>query len=502
MRFESAEQALEQLRKLEKEQAAFQHALGVLELDGASAAPTGSWEGRGIVMGVLSEKIYNLISDPQTGELIAYLKARFDELDAKARREVEVVAKSYNQLHRIPAEEYVAYTVLLNDAQAIWEQAKNTDDFSLFQPYLQKIVDYNRKFAGYYNPDMAPYDALLNEYEEGMCMEVLDEFFSRMRSAIVPLLEQIRTKENAIHPFVNRHYPVDVQRKFSDYLMDVMGIDRKYCGIVESEHPFTTNFNHRDVRITTHYYENNMIPSMYSVIHEGGHALYELGSDPQYDYTALYGGISMGIHESQSRFFENIIGRSEPFVHYVFPKIQELFPDQMADVDADMFYRAVNRVYPSLIRIESDEVCYCLHIMVRYEIEKRLISGTMDVKDVPETWNRLYREYLGVDVPNDALGCLQDIHWACGNIGYFPSYALGSAYGAQMMDTMCRELGDVHSDIASGDLSRVTGWLRERIHRYASFKKPGQILEETCGTFDAGYYIAYLTEKYTKLYGL
>ena len=284
--------------------------------------------------------------------------------------------------------------------------------------------------------------------------------------------------------------------------MEVMGIDRTHCGIAETEHPYTTNFNNKDVRITTHYLEDNLVSSMFSVIHEGGHALYELGADDCYNYTALAGGVSMGIHESQSRFYENIIGRSPAYVHAIFPKLKELFPEQLADVDETMFYRAINKAEPSLIRTEADELTYCLHIMVRYEIEKQLISGTLAVKDVPAEWKRLYKEYLGVDVPNDREGCLQDSHWSGGSIGYFPSYALGSAYGAQMLHKMQEEIGDIWEDVAKGDLSKVTGWLRSHIHRYASFKKPDELFESVCGKFDAKYYTDYLTEKYTKLYNL
>lgn len=210
----------------------------------------------------------------------------------------------------------------------------------------------------------------------------------------------------------------------------------------------------------------------------------------------------MGIHESQSRFYENIIGRSPAYVHAVFPKLKELFPEQLADVDENMFYRAINKAEPSLIRTEADELTYCLHIMVRYEIEKQLIGGTLAVKDVPAEWKRLYKKYLGVDVPSDREGCLQDSHWSDGSIGYFPSYALGSAYGAQMLHKMQEEIGDIWEDVAKGDLSKVTDWLRSHIHRYASFKKPGELFESVCGKFDAKYYTDYLTEKYTKLYDL
>ncbi|MGM9590219.1 MAG: carboxypeptidase M32 [Faecousia sp.] len=502
MNFESVDQALEKLRKLEKTNAAYIHALGVMEIDEATVAPSDSWEGRGTTMGVLSEAMYDLIADPKNGELLAYLKDHQEELDQQARREVEIMDRNYQRMNRIPAEEYVAYNVLLNDAQVHWKKAKAADDFQIFKPYLEQIVAYNRKFAGYYDPNLLPYDALLNEYEEGMTMEVLDAFFDRLRETIVPLLTKIREKGKLPSRLAGKHYPVDVQQKLSDYLMEIMGLDRSHCVIAESEHPFTSGFNNKDVRITTRYDEDSFVPSMYSVIHEGGHAIYELGNDSRYNYTALYGGASMGMHESQSRFYENLVGRSEAFIHYVFPKIKELFPEQMAGVTADDFYREVNRVEPSLIRIDADELTYSLHIMIRYEIEKQLIAGTLNVDGVPAAWNRLYQDYLGVDVPGDAQGCLQDIHWSIGNIGYFPSYALGSAYGAQMIHAMQQEMGDVYANVAKGDISHITAWLQEHIHQYGMLKKPGQLFCDACGTFDATYFTDYLKEKYSKLYNL
>ena len=502
MKYESVQQAVAALKKHQATVAAYNHALGVLYLDATTAAPSDTWEGRGKTMEIMSEITYKLSTDPEQGELLSYLEAHAEELDAQTKREVEVLRKDFDQTRKIPAEEYIAYNVLLNDAQAIWAKAKNEDDFASFAPYLEKIVDYNRKFAGYYDSSKKPYDALLNEYEEGMTMETLDAFFAQLRSTIVPLIAKIKTVPQIDDSFLYRHYPIEVQRKFSDYLMEVMGMDRTHCGIAETEHPYTTNFNNKDVRITTHYHEDNLVSSMFSVIHEGGHALYELGADDCYNYTALAGGVSMGIHESQSRFYENIIGRSRAFVHAIYPKTREFFPEQLADVDEEMFYRAINKAQPSLIRTEADELTYALHVMVRYEIEKQLIAGSLAVADVPAEWKRLYKEYLGVDVPNDREGCLQDSHWSGGSIGYFPSYALGSAYGPQMLAKMEEELGDIWEDVASGELSKVTGWLKEHIHRHASFKKPGALFEELCGKFDAAYYTEYLTKKYSELYGL
>ena len=499
---ETLQQALEALRDLENRQHALSHAMGMLSLDAATVGPKGAGEGRGQTLGVLSDMYYALIADPKNEAILSALEAGADELDPQARRETELVRRQCRQISRIPQEEYVAYTQLLNQAQEVWEKAKNENDFPAFAPYLEKLVEYNRKFAGYYNPDLPPYDALLNEYEEGMTTEILDAFFARLREKLVPLIARIGEKPAPEDGFLHREYPVELQRKYSDDLMELMGLDRRYCVIGETEHPFTENFNNRDVRITTHYYENDLGSSMYSVIHEGGHALYELDCDSRYNYTAVAGGVSMGIHESQSRFYENIVGRSLPFVKVVLPIAKKRFPDQLQGVDAESFYRAVNRVQPSLIRTEADEMTYCLHIMVRYELEKQLIAGTLAVRDVPQTWNRLYREYLGIEVPDDAHGCLQDSHWSGGAFGYFPSYALGSAYGAQMLAVMEQQLGDFWAEVEKGDLSRITGWLREKIHRHASLYRPSQLFEMACGKFNPDFYVDYLTRKYTDLYQL
>ena len=499
---ETLQQALEALRDLENRQHALSHAMGMLSLDAATVGPKGAGEGRGQTLGVLSDMYYALIADPKNEAILSALEAGADELDPQARRETELVRRQCRQISRIPQEEYVAYTQLLNQAQEVWEKAKNENDFPAFAPYLEKLVEYNRKFAGYYNPDLPPYDALLNEYEEGMTTEILDAFFARLREKLVPLIARIGEKPAPEDGFLHREYPVELQRKYSDDLMELMGLDRRYCVIGETEHPFTENFNNRDVRITTHYYENDLGSSMYSVIHEGGHALYELGCDDCYNYTLLSGGVSMGIHESQSRFYKNIIGRSPAFVHAIFPYLREHFSRQLEGVTEEMFYRAVNKAQPSLIRTEADELTYCLHVMVRYEIEKQLIGGTLEVKDVPAVWNRLYREYLGIDVPSDREGCLQDSHWSGGSIGYFPSYALGSAYGAQMLAVMERELGDIFPFVAQGNLEPITRWLKQHIHRFACLKKPGDLFREVCGEFDPKYYTDYLEKKFGQLYGV
>lgn len=493
-------QALEQLASLQTKMYAFRCASSSLYLDSVTVAPSDTAQGRGVALGVLAGEQHKLMTDPAVGELLDFLDAHSGELDQLQRRQVEELTRSYRQLQRIPADEYMAYAQLTNKASDVWHKAKENNDFAAFQPLLEQLVDVNRRFASYYDPDKAPYDALLNEYERGVDSVYLDRFFAVVRERLVPVIHAIGDREQPDDSFLHRHYPVESQRRFSDYLMDVLGLDRAHCTIGETEHPFTLEFNNKDVRITTHYNEDNMASSMYSVIHEGGHARYELNIADEVQYTCLSGGVSMGVHESQSRFYENIIGRSRPFIQAVFPKLQEFFPQQLCDVTEEQFYRAVNKAQPSLIRIEADELTYCLHIMVRYEIEKQLIGGTLAVKDVPETWNRLYKEYLGVDVPDDKHGCLQDSHWSGGSFGYFPSYALGSAYGAQMLRNMEKEI-DVWGPVSRGDLSGVSGWLKERVHQFGGLLTPAEVVQNACGSFDPTVYTDYLANKYSQLYG-
>ena len=292
----TVESAVQALRTLEAKNAALGHAMGIIGVDAVTVAPSDSGEGRGRTMGILSAMEYELVANPENIKLLDYLDEHKSELDPQIAREAQLVRKSCEQISRIPADEYTAYAVLLNEAQEVWEKAKNTNDFPAFAPCLEKIIEFNKKFAGYYNPDLPAYDALLNEYEEGMTTKVLDEFFAKLRNSLIPLIAKIGNAAPVDDSFLTKNYPIDVQRKFSDYLMDVLGTDKTHCVIGETEHPFTANFGNKDVRVTTHYYEDSLDNSMYSVIHECGHALYELGCGDQYNYTAATGGVSMGIH--------------------------------------------------------------------------------------------------------------------------------------------------------------------------------------------------------------
>lgn len=493
-------EAAAKLYEIQKKLTAYNHACGMLHYDGVTSAPKETSGVRGETLAILGEASYLLSTGEETAAVLDFLNGHADELDVKTRRIVYLMSKDLRELRTIPMNEYIEYQKLLNDAESVWHKAKEASNYALFEPYLAKIVETNLRFAGYMNPDKHPYDVWLDKYEPGLNMEKCEIFFTALREKLVPLIQKISPKNQLDNSIIRGHFPIDAQRRLSDRLMEIMCIDRGHCGIGETEHPFTTDFTKYDVRITTNYHEDDFSDSMFSVIHEGGHALYELNTADDYAYTCIGAGVSMGIHESQSRFFENLIGRSRAFCELIFPELQNLFG--LKNYTAEDLYRAVNRAEPSLIRIAADELTYSMHIMVRYEIEKMLMSGTVTTKELPEVWNRLYKEYLGVDVPDDKHGVLQDSHWSGGSIGYFPSYALGSAYGAQFIAKMRDEI-DVDGCIKAGDLSPVNTWLCEKIWQHGSMYEPTELLDMVLGeSFDPSYYTDYLEKKFSELYAL
>ena len=496
-------EALTKLAALQAKMSAYYHAMSLIHYDGATTAPKGTAQNRAQTLGVLSEETYKLSTGDETISLLEYLDAHKDELDEKNARIVFLMLKDIREMQKIPMDEYIAYQQLLVEADDVWHTAKETSDFALFCPLLEKIFDFQKKMAAYCAPEMHPYNYCLNKYEDGLTMEKCDEFFAALRSRLVPLIKKIGEREQLSNACVKGDFDEREQEKFALELMKTMGIDLDHCGLGTTEHPFTTSFgSHHDVRITTNYSRDDLSSSMFSVIHEGGHALYDMGSADDLAYTVLDGGVSMGIHESQSRFYENLLGRSRAFVEHIFPKMCECFPEQMKGYTAEDVYRAINLVTPSLIRTEADEVTYCLHVMVRYELEKRVMSSELEVKDLPTEWNRLYKEYLGVDVPDDKRGVLQDSHWSGGGIGYFPSYALGSAYGAQLLHKM-KETVDVERCLENGDFAPINQWNREHIWKFGCLKEPGKLLTDALGEeFDPTYYTDYLEEKYSKIYNL
>ncbi len=496
-------EAKARLETLQKKRSAYDHALGLMSYDGDTAAPRGTAANRAQSMSVLSEELYRLSTGEETAALLEFLDGEKAALDEKERRTVFLLLKDIRKLRSIPLDEYVAHRKLLVEAQDVWRTAKLTNDWPMFAPYLEKIVADAKRFAAYCAPEKAPYDYWLSEFEEGLDRARCEAFFAVLRERIVPLLRRVQEKPQLDASILEGRFPAEAQRRFSRRLMELIGLDPDHVSLAETEHPFTTSLgSHLDERITTHYYEEAFSFSMYSVIHEGGHALYDTGSAPELAFTALDGGVSMGIHESQSRFYENLLGRSRAFCEFIFPELEDYFPGVTAGRTAEDLYRAVCRAEPSLVRTEADELTYALHVMVRYELEKRLMDGSLSVAALPAEWNRLYKEYLGIDVPDDRRGVLQDSHWSGGAIGYFPSYALGSAYGAQLLRKM-RETVDVDAALREGNFAPVNDWLRERVWRHGCLYTPAELFRNAVGEdFDPTVFTDYLEAKYTELYGL
>ena len=495
-------EAIEKLNELEKASYALGHAQSILYTDGDTVAPKNSWKGRGKAMAYLSELTYKQLVNPETGETLETILQHKDETDEVTFRRAEILKESYDELHMLPMEEYVAYQELVNESMTVWKDAKDGSDWNLFAPYLEKLITARRRFASLKAPDKPAYDVLLDLHEKDATMAELDPFFRALREVLSPVIKEVAAREKPVPAFLKGPWPVEKQRIFSRKVMALEGIDPLCCTLGETEHPFTSGTNKWDVRITTHYHEDDVLSSLYSVIHEGGHALYEMDVRDDMQFTCLADGVTMGVHESQSRFYENLIGRSRAFCTPLLKVMKEVFPEQMEGVTEDELYSAINLSKPSLIRTEADELTYSLHVMIRYELEKAMIGGDLKVADIPGEWNRLYKEVLGVDVPDDKHGCLQDSHWSFGGMGYFPSYALGSAYGVQMLQEMEKDV-DVWATVAKGDLSPVTAWLTEKVHQYGHLKKPCDLLPAAMGgPLDATVYTGYLKKKFTELYKL
>ena len=495
--------ALNRLETMEKEAYALRHAMSILYVDGYTAAPKNSWRGRGETLSYLSELGYKAMVNPETGEVLETILQHKDQVDEKTCRQAELLKEEYDDMHIMPMEEYVGYQRLLNEAGAVWHEAKVKSDYASFAPLLEQLIDYQKRFAQRKGKgEKAAYDVLLDTYEKGASMEMLDPFFRTIREELTPLIQEIAKKPQIGFDFGSKVWPVDAQRRFSEKVMALEGLNPDNCTLGETEHPFTDGTNKWDVRITTHYHEEDASQSMFSVIHEGGHALYELGVADELQFTSLAGGVTMGIHESQSRFYENLIARSRAFCTPLLKIMRECFPEQMEGVTEDALYQGINRSQPSLIRTEADELTYPLHVMIRYEIEKGIFEGSLKVPELPGLWNELYHKYLGVTVPDDRRGVLQDSHWSGGSFGYFPSYALGSAYGVQMLGQMEKDM-DVWGPVSRGDLSGITAWLGEKVHRFGRLKKPQEILQGAMGgPLDPRAYTGYLKQKYGSLYGI
>jgi carboxypeptidase Taq len=494
-------QKYEVFRSMIKKQKAYQYALNVVGWDSNTEAPKKAFARRAEMMGVLHGEVFKMKTSKDYGDLVNELYNHLDTLDNAQKREVKKAKKALDKITKIPEDEYVAYGKLIQLSQKAWEEAKNNEDWEGFKDNLKKIVDYNRKFIDYYGFDMAPYDVLLDEYEEGMTMRDFDHFFDVLKKELVPFVQKVLGSDKSLHkPYIDAKYDVNKQKAFCEYLLDVFAFDKDRGGMKVSAHPFTWNTHPSDVRFTTRYLENYLFSSIFAAIHELGHATYEQQIDEQWNDTLLNGGTSMGIHESQSRFYENIIGRSKSFWKKHLEELKGHFPEQLKGVSTQSFYEAVNTAEATFIRVEADELTYPLHILLRYEIEKALFSKEIEVEDLPKLWNDKMETYLGIRPKTYSEGVLQDVHWSAGLLGYFPTYALGSAYAAQLYYAMKKEF-DLESLIENDQIGKVNDWLKEKVHQYGSSKSPKELIEEvTKEPFDPMYYVRFLKEKYTKLY--
>ena len=475
----------------------------IISWDSETEAPVGCLEERSKQIGVLSEMSYSLERSNEYIECVKALYDNLDSLDEVLKVEIKRVYKNLMKSLKVPMEELVEYSVLMSKSHSIWADAKVNNDFSKFAPTLSEIIKFMKRYVKYLETEnLFGYNVLLDEYEEGMTKDLYDQFFNKLKEEVVPLVLKIKEVKKEDSKILGKLYDINKQKEFADYIMDVMCFDKTRGLIKESEHPFTSGYGTTDVRITTHYYEDLLISSIFSCIHELGHATYEQQCNPLLDSTLVGGGASMAMHESQSRFYENIVGRSYEFWVRHYPKLKSIFSEELKDVTLDEFYKHINNVECSLIRTEADELTYPLHIMVRYEIEKLIIESDVDVYELPKIWNKLYKEYLGIDVPTDKEGILQDVHWAGGSFGYFPTYALGSAYGAQMLDSMKKDL-DFEKEIGKENLLAINQWLQEKVHTFGSTKTPDELMKISTGkSFDASYYVEYLKNKFSKIYNL
>lgn len=494
---------IEELKEYLKKIEYLGSSISLLHWDSVVNMPKDAIEYRSEMIGYLTGENYKLTTSEKMKEFIDYFSG-IDALDNITKAMIENITKDYNNATKIPEMEYVQYEIDKALSQSAWEEAKKKNDFSIFKPYLTKMIAYNKKFSEYWGFVNNKYDGLLDIYEPGMTTERLDIVFGELRESLVDLLQRIKnSKIKTDDTFLKGNYSIESQRKLGETILGQIGYDYEKRGRIDvSEHPFTTNFGNRDVRITTKYDTSDFRPAIFSMIHEGGHGIYEQNIPDELEGTSLGSGASMGMHESQSRFYENILGKSMEFWSCFYPKFYETY-QELEGVDLISFYKAINCVEPSLIRIDADELTYSLHIIIRYEMEKLLINSDINIDDVPSLWNEKYKEYLGVEPENDTDGVLQDVHWSGGDFGYFPSYALGNLYGAQIFNKLKIEIPNWNQKICSGDFFPITKWLKENVHQYGAALKPAELIKKVTGEeLTSKYFIEYLNDKFSRLYGI
>ena len=488
-------------------------AASVLSWDQETYMPAGGGAARAEQIAVLqgiahqklvSQDVESLLSqwvDPGTGHAADTAGDAWDEPSRSLLREIW---RDFSRAQKLPSDFVVKLSRECSLAQQVWVEAKAQNKFTKFLPNLRTVLGLKREEAQYLGYQDSPYNALLDVYEPGATIAGLQPVFAALKTRLVPLLQRIRQSRVQINDGILHHsYDQARQLEFGRLVLTAMGYDFERGRLDLSAHPFTTSFHPTDVRVTTRVHEQELQSCLFSCIHEGGHGLYDQGLDQQYFGTPLGDSVSLGIHESQSRLWENCVGRSRPFWRFFYPILQQTFHDQLHNVTIEQFYAAINRVQPSLIRVEADELTYNLHIMLRFEIEQDLIEGKTKPEDLPSIWNRKMEEYLGIVPPTDAEGVLQDVHWSFGAFGYFPTYTLGNLYSVQFFEQAMRELPNLEDEIAAGQLMGLRRWLEQKIHRWGRMFTPAHLAERVTGsTINPEPFLNYAEKKYGELYQL
>lgn len=495
--------ALDQLQERYGEVLDLNSAIALLHWDQEVYMPPKGATARGRQLATLSALSHRMFTDAQVGKLLKELEGD-DTLAGDARLSVSETRHDYDLATKLPESFVSAMAEEQSKAYQAWTSARSASDFKQFQPNLEKLVDLLRRKADYLGYEDSPYDALLDEYERGLTSKFLTELFGGLATRQSALLQRIAQAGPQTTPaWLNQEWSEDAQWQITMRVLEDMGFDFDAGRQDKSVHPFTTNFDLHDVRVTTRLSEEEPFSALTGSIHEGGHALYEQGFLETDRRTVLGQAISLGIHESQSRLWENMIGRSLPFWKHYTPLLHEFHGAKLDGVGPEEMYRTINLVQPSFIRVEADECSYNLHIILRFEIELALIEGRLAVKDVPEAWNARFKELLGLDVPGDAQGCLQDIHWSHGSMGYFPTYALGNLYAAQLLERLERDIPALWEQVGAGNFAPLLEWLRAKVHRVGRRRTATQLIEDVTGlppTPDA--FLRYLEKKYHAIYGV
>lgn len=482
----------------------YRRATTLFDWDLYTQTPKKGYEGMADALSYFSTEAFVLSTSPELEELLNKLAQpeEYDQLDVGMQYTVRVMKRDLEKSKRIPKEFFTSYISAQSASRQAWQEAKQANDFSIFAPHLKKIIEMTAQKAAYTDPGKDIYEVLLGQFEEGMDSASIDKVFTELKSGLLPLVSKILAAPQPDSKKFQAHYDIHAQKAVQDFLLRYIGFSFDAGLTAESEHPFTLGFSGKDLRITNHFHENDVLSAIFSAIHEGGHAIFGQNVNPAFEGTPADDCCYMGIHESQSRFYENILGRNKNFWTPIYPQLQELLPP-LQKISLEEFYQEINHVQNSFIRTDADEVTYCLHIIIRYEIEQAIFRDHLPVEELPALWKQKMQEYLQITPSNDSEGILQDIHWADGSFGYFPSYLLGSIYDGMFLNALEEDLGSVDQILADGNILSITKWLNTKIHQYGSTRLPQEVIQAVCGKeLSASPLLDYFTKKYTDIYHL